>query len=102
MDKSDTREGWASVQRRAAQGVPDSAFLHQRHMGGSFGSSSMPPRKRGARLTRGVEGLFQKHGILHLRTGHADQGGIARRINLTMHPAPDLWCSTRTRCSKPF
>ena len=91
MDKSDTREGWASVQRFAAQGVPYSAFLHQRHMGGSFRQLlDAASEKRGALLELAVEGLLQKHGILHLRTGHADQGEIARRFNLTVHPAPDF------------
>jgi hypothetical protein len=36
QDKLDTAHGWASVQQLAAQGVPYSDFLHQRHYGGAF------------------------------------------------------------------
>jgi hypothetical protein len=45
LDKRDTAEGWASVRRDAAEGVPCSALLYQRYVGGLCGKSRMRTRR---------------------------------------------------------
>jgi hypothetical protein len=89
--KPDTLEGWPTVQRYAAHGVPLAVFLHQRHYGGAFrqllDATSTP---RGDILEDAMEEIFQAHGILFLRTGSDNQEEIARRFGVTVRPAPDF------------
>lgn len=91
LDKIDTAEGWDSVRRLAAEGVPYEAFLHQRHMGGAFRQLlDASSEARGEMLEAAVATLFQEQGVPHLRTGSHNQGEVATRFNLTMTPAPDF------------
>lgn len=89
--KPDTQDGWASVRHLAAEGVPFSLFLHQRHYGGAFrqvldATSSL----RGDLIEEAVEALFRNNGVPYLRTGSHNQGDIARRFEVRVTPAPDF------------
>jgi hypothetical protein len=91
IHKPDTLEGWTTVQRYAAQGVPLSVFLHQRHYGGAFRQLlDATSTKRGDILEDAVEELFREHGIRFIRTGSHNQEEIARRFSVTVRPAPDF------------
>lgn len=89
--KPDTEEGWQSVRSFAAQGVPFSLFLHQRHYGGAFRQLlDATSSKRGNLIEEAVEALFQQHGIPYVRTGSNNQGDIEQRFNIRVTPAPDF------------
>lgn len=91
LDKIDTARGWESVRELAASGVPYDAFLHQRHVGGSYRQLlDATSEKRGEMLEEAVQILFSEHGVPHVRTGSSEQGEIAVRFSLTMRPAPDF------------
>lgn len=89
--KPDTKEGWPSVQRFAADGVPFSVFLHQRHYGGAFRQIlDATSTRRGDLIEDAVEALFKEHRIPHIRTGSHNQGEIAERFEVRVVPAPDF------------
>jgi hypothetical protein len=91
LDKLDTLRSWESVRKLARSGVPYSAFLHQRHVGGAFRQLlDATSSKRGDLLERPVEELFKAAGIPHLRTQASNQNEISKRFNLTVRPAPDF------------
>ncbi|MGA2083296.1 MAG: hypothetical protein ABSH53_22190 [Holophaga sp.] len=91
QSKPDTEFGWATVQQFAADKVPFSLFLHQRHYGGAFrqlldATSGM----RGNLIEDAVEALFKAHGIPYIRTGSHNQQEIAERFEVRVTPAPDF------------
>jgi len=91
IHKPDTLEGWISVQRYAAEGVPLPVFLHQRHYGGAFRQLlDATSTQRGDILEDAVEELFQQKGVKFIRTGSHNQEEIARRFGVTVRPAPDF------------
>jgi hypothetical protein len=91
INKPDTLDGWGTVQRYAAEGVPLPVFLHQRHYGGAFRQLlDATSSKRGDVLEDAVEALFQESGIKFIRTGSHNQEEIARRFGVTVRPAPDF------------
>lgn len=91
LDKPDTAEGWESVRRYAAEGVPLAMLLHQRAYGGAFRQLlDSTSTLRGDLLEDPVEELFTRAGIPHLRTGSHNQGEIEDRFGLTVRPAPDF------------
>lgn len=91
QDKYDTKDGWDTVQNLATQGVPYSAFLHQRHYGGAFRQLlDATSERRGNLLEDAVEQLFIDAAIPYIRTGGHNQADIARRFELTVAPAPDF------------
>jgi len=91
IQKPDTLEGWTTVQRYAAEGVPLPVFLHQRHYGGAFRQLlDATSTKRGDILEDAVGDLFQESGIHFIRTGSHNQEEISRRFGLTVRPAPDF------------
>lgn len=90
-DKPDTVAGWGTVQAFAADGVPLSVFLHQRHYGGAFRQLlDATSTKRGNLLEDAVEDLFTNHQVPYVRTGSHNQEEIARRFGITVKPAPDF------------
>lgn len=91
QDKPDTREGWTSVRHYAAERVPYSVFLHQRHYGGAYRQvlDAMSER-RGDLIEDAVEALFRTSGIPYIRTGSHNQGEIAERFEVRVTPAPDF------------
>jgi hypothetical protein len=91
IQKPDTVDGWRTVQRYAAEGVPLPVFLHQRHYGGSFRQLlDATSTRRGNLLEDAVEELFRQNGINFVRTGTHNQDEIRRRFGLTVRPAPDF------------
>lgn len=91
QDKPDTANGWDSVRAFDANGVPFDVFLHQRHYGGAFRQLlDATSTKRGNLIEDAVEELFQSYGIPYIRTGSHNQGEIAERFGVHVHPAPDF------------
>jgi hypothetical protein len=91
IHKPDTLEGWTTVQRYAAEGVPLAVFLHQRHYGGAFRQLlDATSTRRGDILEDAVEELFRTNGVTFIRTGAHNQEEIARRFQLTVRPSPDF------------
>lgn len=91
QEKLDTRNGWSSVQRLAAEGVPYSDFLHQRHYGGAFRQVlDATSSRRGDLLEDAVEQLFVDNGVPFIRTGSHNQGDIAERFEIRVTPVPDF------------
>ena len=91
QNKFDTRNGWATVQSLAQDGVPYSMFLHQRHYGGSFRQIlDATSTRRGDLIEDAVEELFRDNGVPYLRTGSHNQADIAKRFGVTVAPAPDF------------
>jgi len=91
IDKPDTVEGWSTVQRLAAEGVPLPIFLHQRYYGGAFRQLlDATSTKRGDVIEDAVEDLFTARGVSFLRTGAHNQEEIATRFGITVRPAPDF------------
>lgn len=89
--KPDTEQGWASVRGFASGGVPLALFLHQRHSGGAFRQVlDATSGQRGNLVEEAVEDLFRDHGIPFVRTGAGNQGDIAARFEVRVHPAPDF------------
>lgn len=91
QDKPDTQEGWDSIRRFASERVPFDVFLHQRHYGGAFRQVlDATSTLRGNLIETAVEELFQQNGVPYLRTGAHNQGEIADRFGVQVHPAPDF------------
>ncbi len=69
-DKIDTREGWESVARVAAEGLPYSALLYQRYVGSAFGLAINASTSLKADLLEGpVERLLRDNGLPYYRVG---------------------------------
>lgn len=91
QQKPDTAAGWDTVRRFAADGVPYSTFLHQRHYGGAFRQVlDALSEARGNLIEDAVETLFLAEGIPFIRTGSHNQTDIAARFEVTVTPAPDF------------
>jgi hypothetical protein len=89
--KPDTAGGWPTVQSLAADGVPYSIFLHQRHYGGAFRQVlDATSSRRGDLIEDAVEALFRDHGVPYIRTGNHNQGDIEARFEVRVTPAPDF------------
>lgn len=90
-DKPDTAQGWESVRRYAADGVPLDVFLHQRAYGGAFRQLlDATSSRRGDILEVPVTELFDGARIPFIRTGAHNQAEIVERFRLTVRPAPDF------------
>lgn len=91
QDKPDSAGGWPTVRGLAADGVPYSLFLHQRHYGGAFGQVlNATSSLRGDLIEDAVEALFRDHGVPYIRTGSHNQGDIEARFEVRVSPAPDF------------
>ena len=91
QDKPDTAHGWDTVQQYAADGVPYSVFLHQRHYGGAFRQVlDATSSRRGDLIEDAVETLFRDNGIPNVRTGSHNQKEIAERFEVQVTPTPDF------------
>ncbi len=91
QQKPDTQDGWNSVRAYAANGVPLSVFLHQRHYGGAFRQVlDATSTQRGDLIEDAVESLLRVNGISFIRTGSNNQADIARRFEVHVTPAPDF------------
>jgi hypothetical protein len=95
--KPDTADGWQTIQRYAADGVPLSVFLHQRLYGGAFRQLlDATSSERGDILEDAVVDLFEESHIPFVRTGSSNQEEIATRFGITVKPAPDFVVFDRT------
>ena len=75
----------------AAERVPYSVFLHQRHYGGAFRQLlDATSEQRGNLIEDAVEALFTVNGVPFVRTGAHNQAEIAARFEVTVQPAPDF------------
>jgi hypothetical protein len=91
QQKPDTAHGWESVREFAANGVPFSTFLHQRHYGGAFRQIlDATSTQRGNLIEDAVESLFGANKISFIRTGSRNQREIADRFEVHVTPAPDF------------
>lgn len=91
QDKPDTVDGWRTVRQYAAERVPYSVFLHQRHYGGAFRQLlDATSEQRGNLIEDAVEALFTVNGVPFVRTGAHNQAEIAARFEVTVQPAPDF------------
>lgn len=91
QQKPDTEDGWSTVQRFAAEGVPYATFLHQRHYGGAFRQVlDARSEARGDLIEDAVEAMFAENGMPFIRTGSHNQAEIAERFEVTVTPAPDF------------
>ncbi len=89
--KPDTAQGWESVRRYAARGVPFATFLHQRHYGGAYRQVlDATSTQRGNLIEDAVETLFNEHRVPFIRTGSNNQAEIAIRFEVRVTPAPDF------------
>lgn len=92
LDKSDTSDGWKSVARVAADGVPYSELLYQRYVGGVWRQvqDAYSEVKGDAILEVPVETLLLSEGIPHWRSrrGATGAGETAQRYGI--EPGPDF------------
>ena len=89
--KPDTGEGWETVRRYEATGVPLAVFLHQRAYGGSFRQLlDATSSERGDLVEDAMEKLLVDERIPYVRTGAHNQAVIEERFGLTVKPAPDF------------
>ena len=91
LDKRDTREGWSSVQSDAG-GVPYSALLYQRYVGGVWRQvqDAYSEVKGDAILEYPLRDLLDEHGIPyhHTRPGASGARETAERYGIS--PGPDF------------
>jgi transcriptional regulator with XRE-family HTH domain len=78
IEKPDTAEGWTTIRRYAAQGVPLSVLLHQRGYGGAFRQLlDATSSDRGDLVEDAVAKLFSEERIPYIQTGAHNQEAVA-------------------------
>jgi hypothetical protein len=92
LDKRDTREGWEGVARDAREGVPYSALLYQRYVGGVWRQvqDAYSEVKGDALLERPMSILLDREQISyhHSRTGASGAAETAQLFGIS--PGPDF------------
>lgn len=92
LDKRDTGEGWESVARDAREGVPYSALLYQRYVGGVWRQvqDAYSEAKGDALLERPLAALLEREQIpyYHSRSGASGASETAQRFGI--NPGPDF------------
>jgi hypothetical protein len=91
LDKRDTREGWSSV-ARDAQGVPYSALLYQRYVGGVWrqAQDAYSEVKGDALLEVPLAALLKREGIPFYRAQRGAAGAAATAAQFGINPGPDF------------
>ena len=91
LDKRDTINGWRSV-AASAGGVPYSALLYQRYVGGVWRQvqDAHSETKGDALLERPFTKLLQAHGIPHHHTGPGAGGAQETKARYGLAPVPDF------------
>ena len=91
LDKRDTTDGWTSVQRDA-RGVPYSALLYQRYVGGVWRQvqDAYSEVKGDAVLEYPLRDLLDTHGISYHRTRRGASGAKETVELYGMSPGPDF------------
>ncbi len=91
LDKRDTTRGWRSVAEDAG-GVPYSALLYQRYVGGAWRQvqDAHSEIKGDALLEHPLSALLQAHDIPHYRTESGATGAARAVERYRISPAPDF------------
>ena len=91
LDKRDTINGWRSV-AASAGGVPYSALLYQRYVGGVWRQvqDAHSESKGDALLERPFTELLQAHDIPHHHTGPGAGGALETKARYGFAPVPDF------------
>ena len=91
LDKRDTREGWSSVQSDAG-GVPYSALLYQRYVGGVWRQvqDAYSEVKGDAILEYPLRNMLNEHHIPHHHTRPGPSGAQETAERYGMSPGPDF------------
>ena len=91
LDKRDTARGWRSVAEDAG-GVPYSALLYQRYVGGAWRQvqDAHSEIKGDALLEHPLSALLEAHGIPHYRTERGATGAAKAAERYHISPAPDF------------
>lgn len=90
-DKPDTADGWDTVRRFAAKGVPYSELLYQRFYGGAFRQvQDAGGSRKGDILEDATEEIFKKHGVPYVRTVRGTESKAGKRFGIQVRPAPDF------------
>ena len=93
QQKPDTVDGWDSVRRFAAHGVPYSVHLHQRLYGGAFRTiQDSSSAQFGEDLETPVAAALTAAGISFVRSGSsgADKAIVSRLFDITLNLVPDF------------
>ncbi|MXZ30432.1 MAG: hypothetical protein F4X37_12310 [Acidimicrobiia bacterium] len=91
LDKRDTRGGWRTV-AEDARGVPYSALLYQRYVGGVWRQiqDAYSEVKGDRLLEQPIADLFEANDIAYLRAGGGASGAKATAELLGLSPGPDF------------
>lgn len=91
LDKRDTRDGWSSVQAHV-RGVPYSALLYQRYVGGVWRQvqDAYSEVKGDAVLEYPLRDLLDEHGIPYHHTRPGASGARETAERYGMSPGPDF------------
>lgn len=91
LDKRDTRDGWRTV-AEDARGVPYSALLYQRYVGGVWRQvqDAYSEVKGDRLLEQPIADLFDANGIAYVRAGIGARGATETAELLGLSPGPDF------------
>ena len=91
LDKRDTRDGWSSV-IADSKGVPYSALLYQRYVGGVWRQiqDAYSEIKGDNLLENPVAALFDKSGVPYSRVGSGPRGADRSAKDFGFSPGPDF------------
>ena len=91
LDKRDTLDGWGTV-AVAAAGVPYSALLYQRYVGGVWRQvqDAYSEVKGDNLLEQPIADLFDAHGISYYRSGTGASGAAVTERRFGLSPGPDF------------
>ena len=91
LDKRDTSDGWHSVEI-AAGGVPYSALLYQRYVGGVWRQiqDAYSEVKGDNLLEQPIADLFDANGISYYRSGTGASGATVTERRFGLSPGPDF------------
>ena len=91
LDKRDTSDGWHSVEL-AAGGVPYSALLYQRYVGGVWRQvqDAYSEVKGDKLLEQPIADLFDANGISYYRSGSGASGATITERRFGLSPGPDF------------
>jgi hypothetical protein len=92
LDKQDTRDGWDGVHRNAREGVPYSALLYQRYVGGVWRQvqDAYSEVKGDAILERPLTDLLQREAIPFHHSGRGASGATETAQLFGINPGPDF------------
>lgn len=92
LDKRDTFDGWESVQRSAAEGVPYSELLHQRYVGGVWRQvqDAYSEVKGDALLELPLAELLTEERVPHWRSPRGATGARLTAEKYGISPGPDF------------